>query len=390
MRSRRFKIGFLAVLLALSLLAAAGCTSSARDPIAEAIANGQPVVTLNANGGLMGSSRTINYILPEKGSYMLKPGETYGNETVTNAARSGYTLLGWFRGEEADGEVTLGAEFDFDTEKVYEERLTLYAGWELTIKYTFKVVYGENNENSRQITPRSDGSFKRPGSRDITWSGHTLLGLYWDEELTQEVEFDERDYSVGKHTFDPENPEITVYTKWLDGVYTLVSTGRDMVGINSGTNLYLLNDVDLSGISTNLVDEYRGIIEGNGFTISNWSVARTTPRTETNFGLFTQLRGATIRNVTFENCTVTSPIFISGAMTDKNHYLGFLAGSADETTVLENVRLVNCTATYTQVQEPAGANLINKGDAVANAACSLNGVTVENVTVEVVREQTQA
>lgn len=390
MRSRRFKIGFLAVLLALSLLAAAGCTSSARDPIAEAIANGQPVVTLNANGGLMGSSKTIDYILPEKGSYMLKPGEKYGKETIRNADRNGYTLLGWFRGEETDGEVKLGAEFDFDTEKVYEERLTLYAGWELTIKYTFNIVYGENNGNSRQVTPRADGAFKRPGSRDITWSGHTLLGLYWDEELTQKVEFDERDYSLVKHTFDPENPEITVYTKWLDGVYTLVSTGRDMDGIKSGTNLYLLNDVDLSGISTNLVDEYRGIIEGNGFTISNWSIARETPGNETNFGLFTRLRRATIRNVTFENCTVTSPVFVTSAMTDKNHYLGFLAGVADEATVLENVKLVNCAATYTQRLEPAGANLINKGDVVANAACSLNGVTVENVTVEVVREQTQA
>ena len=381
MRSRRFKIGFLAVLLALSLLAAAGCTSSARDPIAEAIANGQPVVTLNANGGLMGSSRTIDYILPEKGSYMLKPGETYGNVSVTNASRTGYNLLGWFRGEETDGEVTLGSEFNFDTEKVYEERLTLYAGWRKSNAFIIRY-----DDQERTVYARDDGSFRQPNS----YSGYTIIDYYWDEELTQKVEFDDRGYSLNNPEFNSERDEITVYTDWLKGNYTLVRTAKDMVGIKANSNLYLLGDVDLSGTATNVVDVFLGTIEGNGFTISNWSIARTTPGTETNFGLFTQLSGATFRNVTFENCTVTSPIFSSSATVSRAHYLGFLAGSADENTVFENVRLVNCTATYTQVREPEGANLINKGDAVANAACSLNGVTVENVTVEVVLEQTQA
>lgn len=381
MRSRRFKIGILAALLALSLLAAAGCSSAADDPIAEAIANGKPVVTLNANGGLMGSSRTIDYILSEKGSYMLKPGETYGTVSVTNAARTGYTLLGWFRGEETDGEVTLGAEFNFDTEKVYEERLTLYAGW--TKSNAFIIRY---DDQQRTVYARDDGSFRQPNS----YSGYTIIDYYWDEALTQKVEFDDRGYSLNNPEFNSERDEIMVYTDWLKGNYTLVRTAADMIGIKANSNLYLLGDVDLSGTATNVVDVFLGTIEGNGFTISNWSVARTTPGTETNFGLFTQLSGAAFRNVTFENCTVTSPVFISSAMVNRAHYLGFLAGSADETTVFENVRLVNCTATYTQVREPEGANLINKGDAVANAACSLNGVTVENVTVEVVREQTQA
>lgn len=378
MRSRRFKVGILAALLALSLSAAVGCSSTVYDPVAEAIANGQPVITLHANGGEMGSSEKIQYILPEKGSYMPEPGKEYGSASGTvsipTAKRSGYELTGWFRGtESADGTVTLGDAFDFATEKVTESRLTLYAGWNR--KAYFNILYGDGKE-SKQVEPRSDGAFKAPTIR-----GYTVIGYYLDEELTQEITFDDRGYSTYKHPFG-ENPEVTVYTKWLKGSYTLVSEPSDLASIKVNTNLYLLNNIDMSGATTDAIGEYCGTIEGNGFTISNWTNERKTPGQETSFGLFTVLSGATLRNVTFENCNVISSVFVSNATAAKPHYLGFLAGSADSKTVFENVRLVNCTATYTKVRD-AEAGLVHKGDVIADAECDLSSVTCENVTVTV-------
>ena len=120
---------------------------------------------------------------------------TFGNVSVTNASRTGYNLLGWFRGEETDGEVTLGAEFNFDTEKVYEERLTLYAGWRKSNAFIIRY-----DDQQRTVYARDDGSFRQPNS----YSGYTIIDYYWDEELTQKVEFDDRGYSVTHPVFNSE------------------------------------------------------------------------------------------------------------------------------------------------------------------------------------------
>ena len=80
----------------------------------------------------------------------------------------------------------------------------------------------------------------------------------------------------------------------------LDAAGFAAMSQNPGGNYKLVADIDMTGISY-VPFEFKGTLEGNGFTVKNISLSTQSG----DFGIFTKVTG-TISNVTFENVTVTT------------------------------------------------------------------------------------
>jgi lipoprotein len=363
MRAKKWIIALLAAVLCLSLSA---CVS-AENPFSPENMEGKVRITLNANGGKIGNYEVRDFIFPE-GSYMIEPGKLYGSDKepkVANPVLKGYEIDGWYRGNMgADGKVELTTEFDFN-ERVYEDAV-LYANWKEVITYNYKVVWGENWSESRSYEVNPGDPFTKPTKTTELpkWTGHTLLAYYWDEACTQEVVFNDENQTEFTHPGDINNRDVLIYTKWLEGDYVIAYEGSDLLQINRNNvnrGIYLMNDVDMTGIETDLPLNYRGTIEGNGYKISNWKVDRPQSATGSNtvFGLFNQLTGAKIQNVTFENCSVSAYVGLNNI----TYYVGFLAGRVDSTTEIKNVKLINCSAEFYLIKEEY-RGLIDDGNGI--------------------------
>lgn len=105
-----------------------------------------------------------------------------------------------------------------------------------------------------------------------------------------------------------------------DGDYNLISDCTDLQNIqNNLTGLFkLANDIDCSATTTwnsgegfkpmgNITEEFQGILNGDGFAISNLYINRPT---ETFLGLFGRVKEAKISNIKLINFNITGDSFI--------------------------------------------------------------------------------
>ena len=87
--------------------------------------------------------------------------------------------------------------------------------------------------------------------------------------------------------------------------YILIEDAQDLLNIknNLSGKYMLVGDIDLSSLGTNFTalieNEFTGILDGNGYTISNLSINNAGSYT----GLFAQMNG-TVRNLTIENANI--------------------------------------------------------------------------------------
>ena len=111
--------------------------------------------------------------------------------------------------------------------------------------------------------------------------------------------------------------------------YTLIKSASDLNNVRNNPygKYVLMNDIDLSAYSNwesigNNVDEFRGIFNGNGFTISGLKVDKSSSE---NVGLFGVTKNATIENVVLKKANVKG-----------GSYTGALVGTAKGSTVIKN------------------------------------------------------
>ena len=289
-------------------------------------------------------SGVIDYRL-KPGSPIPEPGKTSG---TTAPIAEGFVFDGYYQGtKNDDGSITYGEKWDF-TRKVTED-MTLYGKW--LIQYKIRINYvldGVLQQGQGSETKVANNSETITNLNDPSWSGNTFVQLYSDLECTQELTIS-RDNPFA-HGCTQDNPICNVYAKFIEGRWTLIRTASELLRISSGARLYLMNDIDMSSLMKDVVtdmtadSEFKGIIDGNGHKILNLHYyregKRTLPVDYTSYciGLFAQLNGATIRNITFENCSV------SGLVQAKNdvYMYGFLAGRATGECKFENISFVNC------------------------------------------------
>ena len=124
---------------------------------------------------------------------------------------------------------------------------------------------------------------------------------------------------------------------------------------NSGYYV-LTNDItDASGTITLRAGSFKGVLDGNGYTVSNISVGAS--------GLFKALEGAIIKNINFVNYTATGAAFGTTATncTFENMSISFVSGGPAFATTETGCAYKNVTiyvASASAVSVPDGAKLV--------------------------------
>ncbi len=229
--------------------------------------------------------------------------------------RNGYVLEGWYRTKSGSGDsVTYDGKWDFDTDTVPSDGLTLYAKWVPAVKYTYQIYYkdatGAETKIGNPYTTSQGGKFS-DYSNYATKKGpenHTFVkyvdenGNDWDSKFT--------------HPGGDTDCEIKVYAKYIEGSWYIVSTKSDLKKSKSEKKkgIYLASDIDLNGEAFSYGDFKDRTFEGNGHKISNFSVAYDAKKeglidedgAKTLFvGFFHNVENATIRNLTLESVKIS-------------------------------------------------------------------------------------
>lgn len=285
-------ISVIALALALTFIVS-GCAGGTDD------LEGKNVVTFKVNGGVLnyGTSSTktsVNFAY-HPGTYILDPTKDIPNYSLS---RSGYDFTGWYT------DISCAPEFKWDFNTPFDvPMLTLYAGWEKSIKYTYSVYYVEESSG----TPVKLGDYNAlAGGTFDDWKdvaelreGYTCIGYYSDKELT--TLWDD-DYA---HPGGEVDLDIPVYAKYIEGEWELVSNYSELKrAINVGGNVYLTSNIDCEGKDFYVATNFSGIFNGNGYTISNFTVPKGGSSGKPTAAIFKGLTStAEVVDVNFENVT---------------------------------------------------------------------------------------
>ena len=278
------------MILALTLtVALSGCSGSTDE------LEGKNIVTFEVNGGLLnyGTSSTkesVNFAY-QPGTYILDPSKDIPNYSLS---RSGYDFTGWY----TDESCTPSSKWDFNT--TFDiPNLTLYAGWEKSIRHTFSVYYVDESSG----TPIKLGDYNAlAGDKFSDWKqiaslrdGYTSVGYYSDDKLT--TPWDES----FAHPGGESDLDIPVYVDYIEGEWQLAGNYDQLKRAITVGNVYLTSDIDCNGKEFS-ASTFTGIFQGNGYKISNFKVNKSGAASTPTSAIFRRLTStAQILNVTFEN-----------------------------------------------------------------------------------------
>jgi uncharacterized repeat protein (TIGR02543 family) len=250
--------------------------------------------------------------------------------------RSGYHIEGWYRTKTQDGdEIVYSDKWDFETDKVDEKGVTLYAKWKKNIYYTYDVCYLDKDgevtvlgsyevDTGDVFDDYLNFSKKRYGFTALGY--RTADGKEWDTSFT--------------HPGGEESLTVQVFVEYIEGNYSIVSTASELKK-NKKNNIYLTADIDFGGEEFGF-DNYNKTLIGNGHTISNFKLQYQAGKDalmndfvdETEkclcISLFGNTKDATIENVKFENVTIE--VSTTFSLTDKI-YVAPLAVSMTNTKI---------------------------------------------------------
>ena len=284
----------LIITVAVALFAAltvllSGCAGSS-DPT-----EGKNVVTFVVNGGILsyGTSSTdgsINYAY-HPSTYVKDP-LGFPNYKIS---RNGYIFTGWYTSPDCKPNEKWNFDKTLDVEK-----LTLYAGWEIAIKYTYSVNYvdGDNTVSLGIYEVSAGEKFDDWRRFADNRENYTAYGYYSDPECTTPWN------SSSTHPGGDVDLDIPVYVNYIEGNWKIVDSFEKLKSALDSGNVYLVADIDCGGAELHVSDDFNAIFEGNGFKVTNFTVPKTGSAVNPRCAIFRRLAtGAEIRNVSFENVT---------------------------------------------------------------------------------------
>lgn len=378
------KITVLISILMLAMLAVLlfGCSSNTYVNM-----DGKTKVVFELEGGFFQNCEgivTYFYDIPEDGEMLIYSPQTLSSRDVT---RNKYVFKGWFKTKTVNGNNAIYSdEWNFETDTIDKNGVTLYAKWEPLIKHTYEVCYlDENNEKVvlGEYTVNQGSKFEDWNKFAASRIGYTVLGFTdeegnpWDSTFT--------------HPGGEETTVVSVYVNYIKGRYTVVENGAQLVkALTRTTNIYLKSDVDCNGQVLNFKN-YKGTFIGNGHTVSNfkvWYTARKDDLGEDNItyaSILGNAENAVVTDVTFDNVLLE---FETSLSTTKGICIAPLATSLTECT-LTNVSVNNMTIKIKKLpgnlSEDSLVIISDKpidkvDDASVLTNCSVSNVIVEDMT----------
>lgn len=285
MRIKHFLI-FALVIAAVTVMLC-GCGSSELD------LEGKSVVTFQLQGGTLdyGTSMVDTYIkyAYEPNTYVLDPTALPGYDLH----RNDYVFTGWY----TSANCLPGEKWSFETQTIGTEHVTLYAGWERAIVYSFTVCYADGDKDVElgKYIVKSGDKFEDWRKFANTRKNFTANGYYADRALTEAWDFNTA------HPGGDADLNINIYVNYIEGEWKLVTNMSELqLAISEGKNAYLMNNIDCNGEELAFDGSYNGTIEGNGYTVSNFKVAKDGGVRIPTCSIFKTLgKDAEIRNVSF-------------------------------------------------------------------------------------------
>ena len=288
-RNRRICLILSAILIAVLAVTLSGCGRE------EQSLEGRYIATFELQGGTLETptssvSTKINFAY-YPGTYVLDICELNGYKLF----RNGYVFTGWY----TDESCSPSSKWDFNN-VINQEQLTLYAGWKKAVQLTYTLYY--INEDGQEI---SLGKYDvNSGDKFDDWrnfaknrTGYTALGYYSDPEC--KIAWD----TAYTHPGNDTDLNVPVYVDYMKGKWTFVDTLAKLKNaISAGENVHLTADIDCLGETLSFSD-YSGEINGNGFSVSNFTVKKKGTAI-VSCSIFNSLGdGAIIRDISFSGVT---------------------------------------------------------------------------------------
>lgn len=218
----------------------------------------------------------------------LTNGAEYSFETVTYGeqytwpvpTKTGFNFTGWYYKDQLLTDAGGQSLADY----LFDGPITVTAGWEAKF---CKLYFETNGGNALDtVTVQYGQSYDLP--QKPTRNGYHFSGWY-DESMTQEY--------VGGISL---TGDTVVYAKWVKS--TAIATVNDLKKIaeNPSGNYHLTADIDLKGGDWLPIENFSGILDGNGHKIHNFSLRQSGK----DLGFVIHNSG-TIKNIVFSNVDVS-------------------------------------------------------------------------------------
>lgn len=283
-------LALLVVTLALML---SGCGGEGQD------LEGKYVAVFDLNGGKLDTRTSvvdtkINYAY-EPDSLILDPTENADKKLGYTVSRAGYIFTGWY----TDAECRAEQKWDFATGKITTEKLTLYAGWQKKIVYTYSVCYmnGEDLVKQGTYAVEAGAVFEDYLKYANKRNGYTPFGYYADAACTIPWDF------ATVHPGGDVDKDVPVYVSYIQGDWKIVDSYAKLKSSLGKGNIYLTADIDCGGEELDL-GSFSAVFEGNGHTVTNFTVPQSESSLFPACAIFQMLgEGAKVQNVSFTNAT---------------------------------------------------------------------------------------
>ena len=371
------KKNILIVILLCLLTFVTGCNKNSEEP--EGIK-----VIYELNGGIF-----QNCTLPVRQYYQYEenqkkliyaPDKFVENDAVS---KSGHELEGWYTDE------ALTNKWNFETDEITDEGITLYAKWVKVYKYTYNVCYlNENNEKVIINSYRVNAGDTFSDRRNFAGNRKGYTPMKYVDALGNDWDFD------SKHPGGAADLAIDVFVEYIEGEYKLVSTKEDFLNaLSNGDNIYLLNDIDLENEAIDFGNISKFEFIGKGHKVSNVvinkeilyaqdvSVDHLNKESHSVYiSLFGDVKNSKVMDVTFEN--VLFKISVTPARAKTIYIAGLTTSIVDS-----EISNVSINATYELVKLPEGFNvetnlIVSQNEFIISKTNS----TTNNISISIEKE----
>ena len=244
-------------------------------------------ITFNGNGATSGE---MNGFAAER--------ETTINIPKNEFLRNGYSFKGWSTTSNGEVEVVDEGQLQVENQATY----VLFAIWEAN---TNKIFFNGNGETSGVmdiLEAKTDEILNLPNNLFVR-DYYEFKG--WATTSNGEVEY----VNGASYTMGP-NASYTLYAVWEERIRH-ISTASDLSIIQEDSNANLLakyeldNNIDLEGAEWTPISKFSGILDGKGFSISNFKITKINTNPDNNKYSFIQENTGTIKNLILNEVSIS-------------------------------------------------------------------------------------